>query len=61
MELFSIKFNQINADDEVVVLDPISVDLLTDTFLTSNLFTSGIANEATPNVNQMRFQLTQLK
>ncbi len=52
---FSIKFNQINADDEVVALDPISVNLLTDTFVTSSLFTSGIANEATPNMSRDEF------
>ena len=59
---FSIKFNQINADDEVVALDPISVNLLTDTFVTSSLFTSGIANEATPNMSRDEFLAhTQLR
>ena len=48
---FSIKFNQINADDEVVALNAISVNLLTDTFVTSDIFTSGISNEATPNLS----------
>ncbi len=52
---FSIKFNQINADDEVVALNAISVDLLTDTFVTSDIFTSGISNEATPNLSRDEF------
>ena len=52
---FSIKFNQINADDEVVALNAISVNLLTDTFVTSDIFTSGISNEATPNLSRDEF------
>ena len=52
---FSIKFNQINADDEVVALNAISVNLLTDTFVTSDIFTSGISNEATPNLSRDQF------
>ncbi len=52
---FSIKFNQINADDEVVALNAISVNLLTDTFVTSDIFTSGISNEATPNLTRDEF------
>ena len=39
----------------MVALDPISVNLLTDTFVTSSLFTSGIANEATPNMSRDEF------
>ena len=50
-----IKFNQINADDEVIALDPISVNLLTDSFVTSNIFSSGISNEATPNLSRNEF------
>ena len=52
---FSIKFNQINADDEVVALNAISVNLLTDTFVSSDIFTSGISNEATPNLSRDEF------
>ena len=52
---FSIKFNQINADDEVVALNAISVNLLNDTFVTSDVFTSGISNEATPNLSRDQF------
>ncbi len=52
---FNIKFNQINADDEVVALNAIDVNLLTDTFVTSDIFTSGIANEATPNLSREQF------
>lgn len=52
---FSIKFNQINADDEVVALNAISVNLLTDSFVTSDIFTSGISNEATPNLSRDEF------
>ncbi len=52
---FSIKFNQINADDEVVALNAISVNMLTDTFVTSDIFTSGISNEATPNLSRDEF------
>ena len=36
-------------------MNPITVNLLTDTFVTSGLFTSGIANEATPNMSRDEF------
>ena len=43
-------------------MNPISVNLLTDTFQTSSLFTSGMANEATSNMSRDEFLAhTQLR
>ena len=54
---FSIQFNQLDNNDELQTLSAIKVDLMQDSFITEDLFstTSGIENVASPNFTREEF------
>ncbi len=54
---FSIQFNQLDNNDELQTLSAIQVDLMKDSFVTEDLFssTSGIENVASPNFERQQF------
>ncbi len=54
---FSIQFNQLDNNDELQTLSAIKVDLMKDSFVTEDLFssTSGIENVASPNFERQQF------
>ncbi len=54
---FSIQFNQLDNNDELQTLSAINVDLMKDSFVTDDLFssTSGIENVASPNFERQEF------
>ncbi len=54
---FSIQFNQLDNNDELQTLTAIKVDLMQDSFITEDLFssTSGIENVASPNFEREQF------
>ncbi len=54
---FSIQFNQLDNNDELQTLTAINVDLMKDSFVTEDLFstTSGIENVASPNFKREEF------
>jgi len=54
---FSIQFNQLDNNDELQTLTAIKVDLMKDSFVTEDLFssTSGIENVASPNFQREEF------
>ena len=54
---FSIQFNQLDNNDELQTLSAIKVDLMKDSFVTEDLFssTSGIENVASPNFEREQF------
>ncbi len=54
---FSIQFNQLDNNDEIQTLSAINVDLMQDSFVTEDLFstTSGIENVASPNFEREQF------
>ena len=54
---FSIQFNQLDNNDEIQTLSAIKVDLMKDSFVTEDLFssTSGIENVASPNFERQQF------
>ncbi len=54
---FSIQFNQLDNNDELQTLTAIKVDLMKDSFVTEDLFstTSGIENVASPNFERQQF------
>ena len=54
---FSIQFNQLDNNDEIQTLSAIKVDLMKDSFVTEDLFssTSGIENVASPNFEREEF------
>ena len=54
---FSIQFNQLDNNDELQTLTAIKVDLMKDSFITEDLFssTSGIENVASPNFEREQF------
>ena len=54
---FSIQFNQLDNNDEIQTLSAINVDLMKDSFVTEDLFstTNGIENVASPNFAREEF------
>ncbi|MDC1133944.1 flagellar hook-basal body complex protein [Alphaproteobacteria bacterium] len=54
---FSIQFNQLDNNDEIQTLTAIKVNLMEDSFVTEDLFstTSGIENVASPNFTREQF------
>ncbi len=54
---FSIQFNQLDNNDEIQTLTAINVDLMKDSFVTEELFstTNGIENVASPNFTREEF------
>ncbi len=54
---FSIQFNQLDNNDEIQTLTAINVDLMKDSFVTEDLFstTNGIENVASPNFTREEF------
>ena len=54
---FSIQFNQLDNNDEIQTLTAIKVDLMKDSYVTEDLFssTSGIENVASPNFSREEF------
>ncbi len=54
---FSIQFNQLDNNDELQTLSAITVDLMKDSFVTEELFssTSGVENVASPNFEREEF------
>ena len=54
---FSIQFNQLDNNDEIQTLSAINVDLMKDSFVTEDLFstTNGIENVASPNFEREEF------
>ncbi len=54
---FSIQFNQLDNNDEIQTLTAINVDLMQDSFVTEDLFssTNGIENVASPNFEREQF------
>ncbi len=54
---FSIQFNQLDNNDEIQTLSAINVDLMQDSFVTEELFssTNGIENVASPNFEREQF------
>ncbi len=54
---FSIQFNQLDNNDEIQTLTAINVDLMKDSFVTEDLFstTNGIENVASPNFSREEF------
>ena len=54
---FSIQFNQLDNNDEIQTLSAITVDLMKDSFVTEELFssTSGVENVASPNFEREEF------
>ena len=54
---FSIQFNQLDNNDELQTLTAIKVDLMQDSFITEDLFstTNGIENVASPNFTREEF------
>ena len=53
---FSIQFNQLDNNDEIQTLSAINVDLMQDSFVTEDFFstTNGIENVASPNFDKRR-------
>ncbi len=54
---FSIQFNQLDNNDEIQTLSAINIDLMQDSFVTEDLFstTNGIENVASPNFEREQF------
>ena len=60
---FSIQFNQLDNNDELQTLSAITVDLMKDSFVTEELFssTSGVENVASPNFEREVFSSCSTK